>query len=486
MSEAQSGDFVLLCYPANMPFSYDAHAPLSVLCLGTYLEEHGVEVEYYDERIDSPQDLRRLLARGPRIVGCSVIGGYQLVSAARVSRAARRFSPDSLIVWGGVFPTMLPETVLGEDFVDCVVLGEGEETLLELHAARDLGSVAGIVYKDEGRLRRTSERRPPDLESLPFVYQGKAAELLRRHLERGSIRESTGCEVSRGCPYSCAFCYSPDFHGSVRVKSVAKVVGELAALRRLGVRDLDIYDDTLFGGERPDFPRYLTALREGGFTWIGNLRINMIDDETLRLLQVSGCRWAYFGLESDDAGVLETVVKGYRPAEVREGLEAMGTSSLSAVYSLIAGLPSQGAGGGLDRCLDLAEELHRLQPAAEIQVQSFVPLPGTALYKEALARGFVPPRSLAEWARHDHFRIRLPWLGEPALAGKVYLTTFLAYRYRRHLSRWPWKLAAYPLHRLSLWRIRRRRFGLHLESALHRAVLAFASWRRERENDIFA
>ncbi|OGS40116.1 MAG: hypothetical protein A2506_05015 [Elusimicrobia bacterium RIFOXYD12_FULL_66_9] len=164
-----------------------------------------------------------------------------------------------------------------------------------------LGSAAGIYYKENGQARRAPERKSPDIESLPFVYQGKAAQILRCYLERGAIRESTGYEGSRGCAFCCS----------------------------------------------PDFPRYLAALREAGLAWIGNIRINMLDAETMRLLEESGCRWAYFG-------------------EVRAGLEVMRTASLSCGYPLIAGLPSSGAGGGIDRCLDLVEELRRLQPAAEI------------------------------------------------------------------------------------------------------------------------
>lgn len=476
-------DFVLLCYPHNTPYSYDAHTPLSVLALGTYLEQRGIAVEYFDERIDPHRRFRELLDARPLLVGFSVIGGYQLASAERLSRIARSRSPGSLIVWGGVAPTTLADEIARQDFVDCVVIGEGEETLLELFEsrrkdpARDVSLIAGVAAKKDGAVRRGPPRTPPDVEALPFVYQGKAVEMLRRYLLLGSVREVAGFEASRGCPFRCTFCYSPRFHGQARLKSPGKVSAELEALGRLGVRDLDIYDDTLFGGRREAFPAYLELLRRSKIRWIGNLRISMLTEPLLRLLEESGCRWLYFGIESDDDRVLRAIKKGFAARDIRDGLALMRRSALPVVYSIIYGLPLEGEADKVGHCLDMAEELHRAQPEAEIQVQSFVPLPGSELYPAALDFGFKPPKDLAGWVRHDHFGVSNPWLPDPSLANKIYLSSFLAFRYRRHLSRFPLSLAAYPLHRLSLWRIRRRFFRFYFEKILYSAFLAVSELR---------
>ena len=215
---------MVLCYGRNTPYSYDAHTPLSILCLGTFLETNGIEVEYFDERVHERARLDELLARAPRVVGFSVIGGYQIASSSRLAERVRERSPESFIVWGGIAPTALPELVLSEPFADCVALGEAEETLLELTRALrapapDLRAIAGIAFKENGRVIINARRPPPSVEELPFVYQGKARELLAVYLKQASIRESVGFEASRGCPYTCSFCYSPNFHGAPRVKS---------------------------------------------------------------------------------------------------------------------------------------------------------------------------------------------------------------------------------------------------------------------------
>ena len=470
-------DFALLCYSRNTPYSYDAHTPVSILALGTYLEQNGVAIEYFDERIDDRRTFDDLIASRPRVVGFSVIGGYQIASAARLSRIVRRFSPESRILWGGIGPTTLAEETLREDFVDYVVLGEGEETLLELFSALREGDssaarVPGILFKKEGRIRRNRLRPFPDVEKLPFVYQGKALTMLKRYLKRSLIREAVGYEVSRGCPFLCTFCYSPNFHNDTRVKSVGKVARELEAMKRLGVRNLDIYDDTLFGARKKDFPYYLELLRRGDYSWIGNLRIDMLDETLLRQLEASGCKWIYFGIESNDDKTLRTLKKGITAGDIHNGIRLMSRSNIPAVYSIIYGLPLEGEKDKVDCCLDFAEEIHRLHPSAEIQVQSYVPLPGSTLYADAIRFGFVPPRQLLDWVRHDHFGVTNPWLDAPNRANEIYISTFLAFRYRRHLSHFPIKFFAYPLHRLGLWRIQHRCFKFYVEKFLYDGVLA--------------
>ncbi|MEE8425263.1 MAG: radical SAM protein [Elusimicrobiota bacterium] len=472
-------DFILLCYSSNTPYSYDAHTPLSILALGTYLEKHGVEVEYYDERIDSRRRFAELAARKPRAAGFSVIGGYQIASAARLSKELRRTSPGTRIVWGGVAPTSLPEETLRESYVDYAVLGEGEATLLELYRALGTSDAAaavvpGIAFRGKGRIERSPARPPLDIETLPFVYQGKAVEILKRYIQRGSIREAVGYEASRGCAFHCGFCYSPHFHRGTRTKSLAKVTGELAKLKAIDAKDLDIYDDTFFGGKLEDFPAFLELLEKGRFTWIGNFRINMLDVDLLRRLEDSGCKWVYFGIESDDDETLAAIKKGVTASEIHAGIRLMAASKLPAVYSLIYGLPLEREKDSAARTLDFAEEIHRLHPSAEIQVQSYVPLPGSALYEEALHFGFKPPSRLDGWAEHDHFGVTNPWLTDSGLPAKIYLTSFLAFRYQRHLSHFPLCLFAYPLHKLSLWRVRKRTFGLYFEKILYAAALAAA------------
>ncbi len=483
-SAQAADDFVLLCYSRNTPYDYDAHTPLSILALGTYLETKGVNVEYFDERVQTKQYFDALLARRPSVVGFSVIGGFQLSSASKLSKQVRESSPGTCIVWGGVFPTTMAELTLQESYVDAVVISEGEETLLEmyhaLHNGTSLTEVPGLVTRDDaGEIVRTAKRSLPSVEELPFVYQGKALDMLRMYIERGSVREAVGYEGSRGCPFKCTFCYSPNFHDNTRTKSVEKVRSELQQLRALGVDDIDIYDDTLFGARKRMFPQYMGALRDFGFTWIGNLRINMLTADMLKDMETSGCKWIYFGIESHSDEVLRVLRKGITADDIDKGIALMRNSKIPAVYSLIYGLPLDDLPSDVDQVLDFAEWIHNRHPEAEIQIQSFVALPGTDLYPNAVKHGFRAPEKLLDWVDHDHFGVTNPWLDDPRLGPKIYVSSFLAYRYHRHLSHMPMKLVALPLHKLSLARLKTRRFGVFWEHVAYKGYTTATKLRTD-------
>jgi radical SAM superfamily enzyme YgiQ (UPF0313 family) len=478
-------DFVLLCYSRNSPYEYDAATPVSILALGTYLESKGVAVEYFDERIDPQRRFRGLVSQRPIAVGFSVIGGYQLYSSARLSRIARSISADIPIVWGGICPTTNTEQTLRETFVDYAVIGEGEETLLELVEAiksgRDPAGLPGIATWSDSKVCKGPPRDPPDVESRAVLYSGKAESMLKRYMKQGTIREAVGYEISRGCPFTCSFCYSPNFHNRTRTKSPAKVDEELFALRKLGVDDIDIYDDTLFGARRRMFPEYLARIRKHDLTWVGNLRINMLDDELLAELESAGCKYLLFGIESDQNDTLSRIRKGVTAEEMRAGVDCVRRGNIPSIFSVIYGLPLEGLKMEVEPYLELACQLYGVGANVEVQVQSYVPLPGSDLYKEAIRMGFQPPKRLLDWVSHDHFGVSNPWLDDPRLGSKLYISSFLAFRYKRHFDHYPVKIVAYPLHRLSLWRIRKRKFGFYFEDVVYRAVLRVAAiWVRFR------
>ena len=87
-----------------------------------------------------------------------------MVAAMETSREIRRLRPHVRIVWGGYFPSLYPDTALNAKYVDYVVRGQGEDTLLELIDAlrgkRALESILGLCYKDAFGFHRTNPERP--------------------------------------------------------------------------------------------------------------------------------------------------------------------------------------------------------------------------------------------------------------------------------------------------------------------------------------
>src|SRR5208282_6237639 len=139
--------------------------PLSVMALAAVLEGRE-DYEIVDGNVDEKpaetiHDLIR--TRNVELLGVSVMPGPQMVAAIAVCRAIRRLHPKLPIVWGGYFPSIYADAALNARYVDYVVRGQGEETLLELIDAlrgkRPFEGILGLSYKDLFGLHRHNPER---------------------------------------------------------------------------------------------------------------------------------------------------------------------------------------------------------------------------------------------------------------------------------------------------------------------------------------
>ena len=475
MAMTMENKFVVLAYANASPFPYHAWTPLAILSLGAYLEKEGYYVEYFDERIHKKKHFRDLVKRNPVLVGLSTMTCFQIKNTLDLAQIARNINPDIPLVWGGTHPSMMAEQTLESKLVDFVVKGEGEQTLLELVRAiqerkEDLSDIDGLGWKRGKEIVMNQDRDFLDIETLPFPYDGKGKEILLEYIRRsGDTLENIGYESSRGCPHKCGFCYNVYFHKNVcRVKSKEKVKEELIKLKALGANKMTFYDDTFLAGKKEVMLEILPLLKEFGFKWIANLRINTFDDALLKQFEESGCVYVFFGVESPDDDILKYIKKGLNRKMIDRGIEIVSKGNIPTLYSLLIGLPGE-TEEQMNRTLDFADEIRRRHPGAEVPIQPYVPLPGTLIYEEALANGFKPPTRLEDWKNFTNDEVRNPWIKDPKLLHAIYINSFLAFRYDRFLKNFWSKIVFGPLHALSLWRWKRREYRCFFELYLYLA-----------------
>ncbi len=466
-------NLVVLGYANASPFPYHAWTPLAILSLGAYLEQHGLEVEYFDERIHSKKRFKSLVSRRPLLVGLSTMTCFQIKNTLSLAKIARKINPGIPLVWGGTHPTMMAEQTLASGLVDFVIKGEGEQTLLELAQALqkdidDFSNIDGLGWKQNGKGVLNRDRDFLDIETLPFPYEGKGREILLEYVRRaGDTLENIGYESSRGCPHKCGFCYNVFFHKNVcRIKSMEKIRAELLKLKELNVHKMTFYDDTFLAGKKELMRDILDILKELDFKWIANVRINTFDSELIKKFGESGCVYLFFGVESPDDAVLKFIRKGQNRRMIDEGIRVASQGNIPTLYSLMIGLPNE-TEEQMERTLDFADEIRRRHPGAEVPIQPYVPLPGTLLYEEALKCGFKPPTHLEGWKNFTNDEVRNPWVKNPRLLNAIYINSFLAFRYDRFLKNFWSRLAFGPLHKLSLWRWKHRNYNFFVELYLY-------------------
>jgi radical SAM superfamily enzyme YgiQ (UPF0313 family) len=247
--------------------------------------------------------------------------------------------------------------------VDSIVTGEAE-------------SVWATVLEDArlGRLREMYEGQPMDMAEVPAARN----DLLKEGYAFGAI------QTTRGCPLNCSFCSVSAFNGHrYRHRPVDQVIEEFRSIREKWVL---IVDDNLIGTSASHIARAKELFRAMSQAkldkrWIGQVTINMADDEELlTLAKRSGCHGVFIGFESPTAVGLEEVGKKFnlfKGRDLRQSVRKIKRHNMLVVGSFIMGLDADQQGIGRR----IAEAAHAY--GVDILNALFLtPLPGTRLWEQ--------------------------------------------------------------------------------------------------------
>jgi len=396
--------------------------PLNLLHPATPLVHAGFRVTIVDQFADPRwrKKLREAMREEPVCFGVSCMTGPQIIRALAACKAFRQRYPDVPIVWGGIHPTILPEQTLQNPYVDVVVVGEGEATLLELANAlangESLRTVAGIAFRENGRVHFTEARPFVDLDAQPpLAYDLIDINLYRRRIF-GSDHVSF-CS-SRGCPFRCGFCYDTVVHKRTwRAMQPERVVEELTRLTRdYGIHGFNFTDDNLL--TNMDHARRLMEqiARADLRIKIGKLHVRVdsvwrMDDEFLDLLARVGVERLTIGVESGSQRVLDLIDKGLRVERVLEVSRRLIGRPFVPLYLFMMGLPTE-TPEEFGQSVRLAERLLDENPRAAKTFNIYTPYPGTALYRVAVEMGMKEPKRLEDWSplTYRHVPEDSPWI----------------------------------------------------------------------------
>ena len=146
--------------------------PLELLQIAAFPDREGYEVVIIDAMVHDDYMARLMEAcDGALLFGSSCILGYQVTHGAEVARAVRERFPQLPIIWGGWFPSVLPERYFVEGIADAVCLGQGEITFWEvvqaLESGEDLANVPGLVVERDGKPVYTEHRPVVGFDKIP-------------------------------------------------------------------------------------------------------------------------------------------------------------------------------------------------------------------------------------------------------------------------------------------------------------------------------
>jgi radical SAM superfamily enzyme YgiQ (UPF0313 family) len=336
---------VLLVHPF-CPLEEIPSPPLGIGYLAAALERAHVEVKVLDLVVFpySRAFLEKVLTEfKPHVIGATAVT-MTFNDAIKVITDAKSISPHLTTVMGGPHISFCAEETLREyPALDLVVIGEGDETVVELTQALenqgDIRRIRGMAYREGSDIRFT-EARPPsiDVNTLPFPA---------RHLLPLSRYRALGAPItmttSRGCPYQCIFCVGRRMVGAkVRYRNAQNVVDEFQYLSTLGFRQINVVDD-LFTADKNHCIAICDEIiaRDIRVKWTSFARADTVSPDLLKRMRQAGCYAIAFGFESSNPDILKTIKKGITAEQMTEAVRMCVEADIIPHGSFILGLPGE-------------------------------------------------------------------------------------------------------------------------------------------------
>lgn len=306
--------------------------------IATILSHAGYDVRVYVEHIKRPT-WDAIAASDLVCLSTLNAGADKTYRLAREIRSRLRIPT----VIGGTHATYFPESCL--DHCDYVVLGEGDETIVDLvdTLARggDVSQVAGIAYRVGDRVHRTPPRPgPARFDSVPdfsLIDGARPLSLLQMVLQRR--KPLVTVQSSRGCHFKCTFCIVHTmFPTGYRKRDIEAVIRDLRDKRRYG-RDL-MFVDNEFTALRPHTKKLLQRMIEERFDFdiVVFSRVEVArDDELLSLMRQAGINYIYQGYESIRPETLQAYNKRQSPAQIVAAIDKLHSFGFGILGSFVVG-----------------------------------------------------------------------------------------------------------------------------------------------------
>jgi len=317
---------------------------------------------------------------------------------------------------------------------DFVIIGEAEQTLLELtnHISagqNDYSGILGLAYRDNGKTVKTPARPVlKDLDSLPLP----AWDLVDINPYRDSWLKNAGyfsinMGTTRGCPFKCNWCAKPIYGNRYNSRSPANVVKEIKLLKENYNIDHIWFCDDIFG-LKPGWVLELSKLLQQE-----NIKIRfkiqsradlLAEEDIVKALALSGCENVWIGAESGSQKILDAMDKGTTIEQIHTATRLMNDNGIKPSFFIQFGYPGEDK-EDIELTIAMINELLPF----EIGISVSYPLPGTVFYERVKA----DLKKKTNWTDSDEMALMFTNTF-PATYYKQ-LHQYVHNNYRRHLAK---------------------------------------------------
>ncbi len=360
----------------------------------------------YRQGLKNEEIIARIKSFAPDAVVITVPFSGWSSAAFDVAATVKKVNRGIAVVLIGLHPSARPKECLKQPNVDFVVIGEPEETVLELASVleqggrAELNKVKGIGFVENGETIITAHRPfIQDLDSLPFparhlLPMKQIFEAVKKMPVSGNLRKpSVRMLTSRGCPYGCIFCSNHIVMGRQwRARSAENVVAEIELIiATYGIRQIDFLDDNIaFNRKRLETICDLIIEKGLNIEWCtpNGVRADSLDEALLAKMRQAGCMSILIAPESGVQRVVDTIIK--KKQDLRKVEEVVVTAKKLGIKVgcfFIIGVIGE-TKEDIKATIKYAYKLRKLG-ADRFYFSYATPLYGTELYKQAKVGGFL-------------------------------------------------------------------------------------------------
>lgn len=358
----------------------------------------GRNARYYGWSLDA---IIEAIPPDTKYIGVACMFSHEWPLSKELLKAIRGRLPKATIIIGGEHATATPEANLRDcPSVDFVVLGEGEETFVDLLDTLGRGEAAsnvpGVFFLRDSQAIRTKPRermRGVDAIPRPAWDLVPVENFLANGLSYGvSNGRTMPIVATRGCPYQCTFCSSPTMWTTRwYARSPKDVVDEIESYaKKYRANNFDFYDLTAIL-KRDWIKEFCQELidRNLNITWQlpAGTRSEAIDEEVARLLALSGHRNLVYAPETGSEAMLKAIKKRVNLGRMTQSMKGAIKNGISIKLNMIFGFPEDTRGDILRSLVFLAKMAWL--GVDDVFISTFVPYPGSELFDGLQKKGYI-------------------------------------------------------------------------------------------------
>lgn len=356
----------------KLPRRRELRPPLGLMYIAAFLERNGFSVSILDaekDLLDNREILKRILAISPGYVGITSTTP-EFPKVKELFDSIKAADPGIITVGGGPHFSAIPRSDKGEyDKIDHIVVGEGEKALLKIVTGAAKEKVIEVANDEPLDDLPLPARHLVNYEDYQFPVPGK-----------GMVRMDT-VVTSRGCPFSCLFCFNRNT--KIRFRDIKKCVDEIVLSHEKYKTEFFMFlDDTLTVSKERTLELCEEIIKRGlnrKLAFYANVRADKADFDTLKKLKEAGIVEISMGVESGNQQILDMVSKGIGLGQYTQVYSWLRKLGFETRGSFILGHPYE-THRTIRDTIDFAKKLKLVRVSCCIMT----PYPGTEVYKMAL------------------------------------------------------------------------------------------------------